>query len=234
MVHKITVMYQKMIIPKTILCKVTSRGRPDELIYCISKHIELSENPTALKWLISLDFDDEKSNSKDLIDKIHELTNYGKIVFSKSNSKIHAINRDVNDYEHEWQILLNISDDQIPEVKGWDSIIRDSMPNDLDRSLWFYDGWQRRINTQEILGYNYYKRDNYIYHPDFKSFFCDNLSTRIAQKRGKLLKFNHCIIRHFHPGWTKQTHMKDDETYNKCKPDWKHDEDLYNKLKNEL
>ena len=49
-----------------------------------------------------------------------------------------------------------------------------------------------------------------------------------------MIKSKQCIIKHFHPGWDRQSHMKIDETYNKCNKDWAHDEALYNKLKNEL
>ncbi len=216
--------------------KVTSRGRPFELVKCIKSYLELADNPNILNWLFTFDVDDLNYNNKPFIDLVSSLVPGAYISFGRSNSKIHAINRDVEAYTtcNEWHILLNISDDQLAIQKGWDTEISNLIPNSLDASLWFSDGWQDRINTQEILGFNYYNIDKYIYHPEFKSFFCDNLSTEVAKKRGKLIKSNKCIIKHYHPGWSKDTHMKHDETYNKCTKDWKHDEDLYNKLKNEL
>lgn len=225
----------KLVKPKQILCKVTSRSRPSELLYCIENHLNLASDPTALTWLFTFDTNDDKYNSVAFCDSIAHIIN-GDVhfVFGDSVSKIDAINRDVNEFEGHWDILLNVSDDQIPIIKGWDSIIRDSMPNNLDASLWFSDGWQHRINTQEVIGRTYYQRDKYIYHPGFKSFFCDNLSTMVAQKRGCLLKKDQCIIKHFHPGWSKESHMKLDEVYNKCTKDWSHDEGLFNQLKDNI
>jgi hypothetical protein len=219
---------------KQILMKVTSRGRPNELLHCIAEHIKFADNTKQMTWLISLDYDDDKCNSVALCDSIAHLIDNPNIVFATSISKIDAINRDVNEFTEHWDILLNISDDQLPIIKGYDTIIRDTMPNDLDYSLWFNDGWQNKINTQEIIGYNYYKRTNKIYHPGFKSFFCDNLETERADKLDKQIKSTQCIIKHFHPGWCKDTHMTMDQTYNKCQKDWSQDEALYNKLKNEL
>jgi hypothetical protein len=115
--------------------------------------------------------------------------------------------------------------------KGWDDSIRNLMPNSLAYSLWFYDGWQDKINTLEILGRKRYESQGYIYNPEFKSFFCDNLSTDKAQKDGKMIKSKDCIIKHFHPCCTKDTHMKLDEIYSKCNKDWNEDEATYNRLK---
>ncbi len=227
-------MEYKAVIDKTILMKVSSRGRPDELLYCLKEHIRLANNPHQMLWLISLDIDDDKCNNIDFCNQIASIIDNPNIVFGTSLSKVDAINRDVNELTQHWDILLNISDDQLPVKKGYDTIIRESMPNHLDRSLWFHDGWQHRINTQEILGRKYYERTNTIYHPSFKSFFCDNLSTEQARKLQCLLTFEQCIIKHFHPLWSKETHMKEDETYAKCTIDWSHDQDLYNKLKLEL
>lgn len=209
---------------KVILMKVTSRERPRTLESTIKKYIELAADIDKMVWLFSCDRDDyytiEMCRSFDLKNKLICGDNL-------SSDKINAINRDVN-YIDKWDILLNISDDQIPIVKGYDEIIRKTMPNDLDASLWFSDGWQPRINTQEIVGRKYYERFNYIYNPLYKSFFCDNESTEVAVKLGKSIKSNHCIIKHFHPGWDKSSHIKRDALYNKNDKYWKHDEDMFN------
>lgn len=208
---------------KVILAKVTSRERPKTLESTIKKYIELAVDIDKMVWLFTCDTDDkptfELCNSFNLPNQYTALGN--------STDKINAINRDVSKID-KWDILLNISDDQIPVVKGYDDIIRRTMPNDLDASLWFYDGWQNRINTQEIVGRKYYERFNYIYNPLYKSFFCDNESTEVARKLGKSIYTNKCIIKHFHPGWDKSSHIKRDALYNKNDKYWKHDEDMFN------
>ena len=222
-------------LDKVILMKVTSRERPTQLKEVIKKYVDLANNTDKMVWLFSFDSDDESYDidfCNELMGIINPTSVNSYISHKKSESKIHAINRDVNNFQLKWDILLNISDDQIPEVKGYDDIIRSSMPDDLDYSLWYNDGWQNRINTQEILGKVYYDRFNYIYHPDFKSFFCDNLSTLVAEKLGKSRKFKECIIKHYHPGWDAKLKHKQDNLYKKNDAYWKHDEDLFNKLKN--
>lgn len=216
---------------KVILMKVTSRQRPVELIKCIKAYVDLASNKNDMIWLFSFDFDDKNYQDSRFIELICKTVGLNSVItFGMSNNKIHAINRDVNDFEKRWDILLNISDDQLPITKGYDEIIRKTMPADLDCSLWFNDGHQNRINTQEILGRNYYNIDKFIYDPRFKSFFCDNLSTAIATKRGAIIKSEKCIIKHFHPQWEKSSHMVEDELYKKNNKYWKHDEELFHRL----
>ena len=224
----------KLVKPKVILCKVTSRGRPEELIKCIRTYLDLANDTKSLKWLFSFDVDDTKYNSLGFIDSIRGIVQGDcTICFGHSNSKIHAINRDIESYsvQNEWDILLTISDDMLAVQKGWDDSIRSLMPNSLDYSLWFKDGRQDRLNTIEIQGRKYFERFKYIYYPEYKSFFCDNEAHEVAEKLGKLIKTNQNIITHFHYNWASQTHMKHDETYIKAEKHWGHDEALYNKRK---
>lgn len=218
----------KGVKPKHILMKVTSRNRPEQLIKCIKAYLELAVDTTAMTWLISLDTDDDKCNSLGFIDSIRTIINEPTIVFGASYNKIHAINRDV-DYVKEWDILLNISDDQTPCVRGYDEIIRDSMPNDLDASLWFYDGAQPRINTMEIQGRNYYNRLGYIYNPIYKSFYCDNEATEVAYNLEKLIKSSQCIIRHDHPACHHATSLKHDALYERNQTYWNADQETFYK-----
>jgi hypothetical protein len=207
---------------KTILMKVTSRDRHEVLMQTVNTYLKLSLNPDKMIWLFSLDTDDLNT-----IDAVKGLKIENKRIFiGDSENKIHAINRDV-EFVDGWDILLNISDDQLPVVNGYDDIIRKTMPNDLDASLWFSDGWQPRINTQEIVGREYYNRFGYVYNPLYKSFFCDNESTEIAEILGKSIKVNKCIIKHFHPGWDSNSHIKRDALYVKNDAHWQHDEELF-------
>jgi hypothetical protein len=214
-----------------LLCKVTSRSRPSELIKCIDSYINLADNPNELIWLFTFDEVDLKYNTQLFIQMLHKKIYTPVIVFGNSKSKIDAINRDVNDCHLNWDILVNISDDQLAERKGWDTIIKDAMPEHLDASLWFNDGWQDRINTMEIVGREYYNRFKYIYHPEYKSFYCDNEATEVAIQLGKCIKSKECIIRHYHYACTNSTHMKKDETYIKAEQHWNYDKELYKQRK---
>jgi hypothetical protein len=212
-----------------ILAKITSRGRPDELLKCIESYTTKAENINNIKWLFSFDLDDYKYNNEDFLEKIRKATPESNIYFGFSNSKIEAINRDIANFKEHWDILVNISDDQLAEVNGWDTEIIKSMPSHLDASLWFNDGRQDVLNTMEIVGRNYYNRFNYIYYPEYKSFFCDNEAQDVALRLGNLIKNKKCIVKHWHYGWAIDTHMKKDETYSNAEKHWKHDEALFKK-----
>lgn len=218
-----------------ILMKVTSRERPDRLLSTVKTYIDLAANTFNMCWLFSFDEDDHLYSTKEFRQKISDLIKPGKdqacyVFYQKSKSKIDAINRDINDIISPWDILLNISDDQIPVTKGYDDVIRRNMPDDLDGYLWFNDGWQDRINTQEIIGRTYYERFKYVYHSSYKSFFCDNENTEVAGKLGKLKYFNYCLIRHEHPQWNPQINLMDD-LYKKNNVFWNYDKSNFMKRK---
>lgn len=231
-------------INKVILLKLTSRERPDILLETIKNYYELANNTKAMVWLFSFDYDCVCSSAsyQEKIKAIIGENPNAMIVTGSSDSKIHAINRDVNNlegnfknchnsenYDSHWDILLNISDDQRPIVKGYDDIIRNAMPDDLDASLWFSDG-QPRINTQEIIGRKYYERFGYIYHPDFKSLWCDNLSTDLALFLGKCIRSKQQIIKHYHPAWGGSEAFKMDPLYERNNKYWNEDEATYKRL----
>lgn len=216
--------------------KFTSRQRPLILLKTLEIYLSLGTNLNDMLWLFTFDVDDELCWNTTYFNRINELfikykvdVNKVEIVGGVSKNKIHAINR-MSERITEWDILLNISDDQRPIIKGYDDLIRKSMPDSLDKSLWFNDGWQDRINTMECLGKVFYDNQKYIYHPEFKSFFCDNLATVIGLKNGTILKFHQCLIRHDHYGWNPNSDIKKDALYERNDKDWKHDEDLYKQL----
>jgi hypothetical protein len=49
-----------------------------------------------------------------------------------------------------------------------------------------------------ILGKRYYDRFGYIYHPSYKSLWCDNEFTEVAAGLGKHTYFGACLFRHEH------------------------------------
>lgn len=217
---------------KVILMKLTSRERPDILIKTVSEYIRLANNTKDMVWLFSLDEEDLLCSNDEFLIKLFESLepdNITRCYCKRSLSKVDAINRDVNYFLPEWDILLNISDDQRPIVKGYDDIIRDTMPEHLDASLWFSDG-SPRINTQEIIGKAYYDRFGYIYHPDFKSFYCDNLATDLALFQGKCIKSSKQITDHLHPAWKKTNSIPMDDLYRRNQKYWDEDKATYERL----
>jgi hypothetical protein len=188
----------------------------------------MANNTNNMVWIFTIDEDDETFQKEDFNVFLQNLKIDYIIYIGNSQGKIDAINRDVASISKDWDILLNISDDQLPIISGYDDIIRNTMPDNLDFSLWFNDGHQNDIITQEILGRKYYEDQGYIYFPKYKSFFCDNESTIVAQKKGKLIKSALCIIKHFHPHWGYNDHIQQDQLYITNDAYWEHDKNLFN------
>ena len=191
----------------------------------------MANNQKKMVWIFTIDNDDDTFQKNDFELFLHSLGIQFELFFGESYSKIHAINRDVNKTKEHWDILLNISDDQMPIIHGYDDFVREKMPDHLDSCLWFYDGHQDDIITQEILGRKYFDNQGYIYYPAYKSFFCDNESTMVAKKSGKLVKSPLCVIKHFHPHWGANDHIQQDELYLRNDVYWEHDKTLFNQRK---
>lgn len=220
--------------------------RPNQFRNTLMKYISLADDLSKIFFLVSLDSNDPTIDQYN--EFLNEVINYnasiqnlinGIMIIGDSKSKIDAVNRDIEaQYQFDnliplgCDIILVASDDMIPIKKGYDTIIRQKMQinfPDTDGALWFYDGRQNRINTIECIGRKYYQRFNYIYHPDYKSFFCDNEQTEVGLKLGKLKFINECIIKHEHPGHGGS--FNNDELYKINSIHWKHDEELYKKRK---
>lgn len=196
-----------------ILVKLPSRGRPDKLLKVISLYIEYATNNEKMSFLVSLDSDD-KTVTDDLVNQLKSKHKNMQVCIGISKSKIHAVNRDMDNVSN-YDILLLASDDMIPKIKGYDEIIRNKMMihfPDTDGVLWFNDGYREKLlNTLVICGKKYYNRFNYIYHPDYKSFWCDNEFTDISVELKRVQYFPQVIIEHVHP--INSTSVEMDETY---------------------
>ncbi len=180
-----------------ILFKLTTRSRPLRAIKTLESifnNVE-SDNFTVL---ISLDEDD--ITTPDVYDWCRGRFEKIVIVFGKSENKIDAINRDVERIRFKWDILVNVSDDQVFIKKGFDKDIRDSF-TDLDKFIHFPDGNRKDLATMSIMGYDYYMRDKYIYHPSYKSVYCDNEAQEVAQMRDCYVFKDIHIFNHEHPAY---------------------------------
>jgi hypothetical protein len=184
-----------------LLIKFPSRSRPDKLCSVYEKYISFARDPSKIKTIISLDSDDP-TVTPELTEKLLKIHPQTQVCIGPSLGKIGAVNRDM-EHAGEYDILLLASDDMVPEFPGYDTILRDNMEHyfpDTDGVLWFNDGFQKHnLNTLCILGRKYYQRFGYIYHPAYKSLWCDNEFTIVAQSLKKQLYFDNVIIRHVHP-----------------------------------
>ena len=149
--------------------------------------------------LVAADVDDETMMNSFVYTKVVNEYKNIKIAYGKSDSKIHAINRHINELPEfwpeaaDWDIIVVMSDDMRMVVNSWDEIIRMEFLTRLSYGgtyLHFREkDTQRALNVMEIMDRTYYERFGYIYHPSYKSLWCDNEKTEVA----KMLRCYHYI-----------------------------------------
>lgn len=194
-----------------ILFNYTTRSRRSNFLRGYDSIVN-NVNSDNYHILISIDKDDST------MFPLPELKGNHTIIVGNSKNKIDAINRDVNEFTtlYDWDIIVNMSDDMIFIQKGFDDIIRRYFDN-LDQILHFPDQNQgQNCMTMSILGREYYKRDNFIYHPEFESLWVDIVAQEEAQIRGCYKFINQHIFIHLHPSFG-QAHY--DAQYQKTE-DW--------------
>lgn len=186
-----------------ILIKFPSRERSGKLLKCVSQYIALASDISNIKFLFTFDIDDKQYNDVEFLNLLRDVC-YGveyQIIFGISESKIHAVNRDIN-VASNWDILLLASDDMEPVMESYDEQIINDMKlafPDTDGVLWYNDGFRDDIITLSIMGRKYYDRFHYIYHPSYKSFYCDNEFTNVCKLLERYVKSSVVIIKHQHP-----------------------------------
>jgi len=138
--------------------------------------------------------------------KWHDNFCAGQIHFDENTTKISAVNANIDSVPREykdWDIVIVISDDMIPQIDNWDDYIATAMmehyPN-LDGCLSFEDGYAEKggLITFSILGRKLYEYFGYIYHPDYKSLYCDQEFTEEVKRLKKVTYIDQMIIKHEH------------------------------------
>lgn len=184
-----------------LLIKYTTRSRRSNFL---RGYDSIIKNVTSQDYhvLISVDKDDACMFPLPVLQGNHTF------VVGESKNKINAINRDVNEFDYDWDILVNMSDDMVFTQAGFDNIIRGAFGANLDQVLHFPDQHQgQNCMTMSILGRDYYNRDKFIYHPEFESLWVDIVAQEEAQIRGCYKFVNQNIFLHLHP------------SFNDCPPD---------------
>ena len=150
-----------------------------------------------LIWAITCDRDDPAMTDPEMHDWMVRrgcMVHYG-----NHKSKIEAVNAGMRAFT-QWDILVLVSDDMIPVVRGWDDIVVSDMVNrfpDLDGALNYNDGKREDgLCTLSIMGRSLYKRFGYIYHPAYKSEYCDNEFTEVCNALGKMARIDRVIVKH--------------------------------------
>lgn len=183
-----------------IVFKFPSRSRPQRMFNTIDNIFSLTKTDD---WciILTLDVDDPSVNNEEVFEKIKS---YGEKVipdFGISGSKTIAINRGLEKLGN-FDVLILQSDDIEWTKEGFDEqIISDMLLHapDTDIFLHYFDGRQRNTSILNIVGREYFKRQNYIYFSGYTSVYSDNEETEKARLRGKYKFIDKIMYVHNHP-----------------------------------
>tara|TARA_Y100000356_G_C11254796_1_gene289417 strand:- start:62 stop:823 length:762 start_codon:yes stop_codon:yes gene_type:complete len=205
-----------------ILAQFPTLARPEKFLSCLKKYLNSTSGRHSIFFNINCDVDDTTMNNPDIKDmmqeafhnqvrnnqdKWHDNFCSGAVYFEKHTTKIGAVNANINNVIMEgstnWDIVIVISDDMIPQVDNWDDYIVTAMMEhypDLDGCISFDDGYADKCGliTFSILGRKLYDHFGYIYHPDYKSLYCDQEFTEEVKRLDKVTYIDKMIIKHEH------------------------------------
>jgi hypothetical protein len=192
-----------------ILLKCPTRSRPSQFLRVLNQYVSLANRPDLLGVCVSCDQDDTTMTDSYIQQSIKNITykvDWSEIYYGSSTNKIEAVNADIINVTWNWDIIMIVSDDMVPQVKGYDDVIRNHMIAnfaDTDGILWLNDGTQEnKLNTISIMGRKMYESFGYLYNPAYKSLFCDTEFTDLCngELASKCTYIPYLLIRHEHPG----------------------------------
>jgi len=216
--------------PPFKLFKYPSRGRPDRFFKSLDSIVNNVSDKDYFHVACTLDTDDSTMNNAEVVNRIMGYKNVS-IQWGESESKIHAINRSMPNIP--FDILICHSDDMIFNIFGFDTMIGVDMLNwfpDYDGLLHYPDQDARDVlATMYIAGRKWWEfRGKNIYHPSYKSLWCDNEEQLAAKICGKYKYCGYQINVHNNPAYG---HLPKDEMFERQQSDWNEDEENFYKRK---
>lgn len=188
-----------------LLIQFPTLGRPQKFFDCLEKYIDMRSGKWDIHFNINCDYEDKSMNNGDVLYKISQLFKSKdklnvNLHFDRNTDKISSINDHIS--KNDFDIVICLSDDMIPVKNNWDDIIINNMIKyfpDTDGCLHFNDGYtQNKLITLSILGKKLYDYFGYIYHPDYKSLYCDDEFTQEVYRLNKVKYIDDVIISHEH------------------------------------
>ena len=212
-----------------ILLKCPTRSRPNKVLKTLQTYFDYANHPEQIGVALSCDTTDDTMQNIPELRRLLTRFAWSNVYYSDNHTKIEACNANMYEIQWDWDVVVLVSDDMIPRIRGYDDIIRNHMFSrfpDYNGILWFNDGTQGdKLNTLCIYGRTFYQQQGYIYHPDYKSLFCDTELTDQCRNeyKDRCLYVPYCIIKHEHPGTGFRQNM--DKLYETNQRYW--NEDMY-------
>ena len=188
-----------------ILVQFPTYARAEKFIDVLDRYVDTASSHHQLFFNINCDLSDLSMTDPDVQERIKYILNKkvninGVQNFDANTEKISAINDHIDGKE--FDIVICASDDMIPKAHSWDNEIAIAMRKhfpDLDGCVHFDDGQGGgELITFSILGKRLYDHFGYIYHPDYKSLYCDDEFTQEVKRLGKEKYIPKLIISHEH------------------------------------
>tara|TARA_Y100001938_G_C8082580_1_gene430054 strand:- start:762 stop:1472 length:711 start_codon:yes stop_codon:yes gene_type:complete len=188
-----------------LLVQFPTLARPEKFLRVLDSYVSKISSWNQIFFNINCDVDDETMNDAYIRERIKYILSKrneadGVVNYDSNTDKISAINAHID--EQSFDIVICASDDMVPKAYSWDQRIVEAMQDhfpSLDGCVHFNDGnTNGDLITFSILGRKLYEYFGYIYHPDYKSLYCDDEFTQVVKAMGKEKYIDNVIITHEH------------------------------------
>ncbi len=194
-----------------ILVKWPTRSRPFLFLSTFMRWRKALSGRHCVRFLISIDQDDSAMTAPWVMGMLARMPDVTFAVGPAGRTKVEACNADLppdGDFGFGGgppDMLVLASDDMQPRMHGWDDIFAQRMAQAfpaMDGALHFADGYRpgHSLITLSVMGWNLFRRFGYVYHPAYRSFFCDNEFTAVVKAAGKYVTDSRLVISHDHIG----------------------------------
>ena len=188
-----------------LLVQLPTLDRANRFLNVLNSYVGMCSSSNEVEFNINCDAEDGAMSDPYVKERMEYIFSKkanvrGNVWYDNDTEKISAINDHIDGVD--FDILVCASDDMVPQVESWDKEISDAMEQhfpDLDGCVHFDDGnTHGKLITFSILGRKLYEHFGYIYHPDYKSLYCDDEFTQVVRKMGKEKYVDKVIITHEH------------------------------------
>jgi hypothetical protein len=183
-----------------ILYKFPSRSRKNKMFACIDNIIAMAKHDD-YKIQLTLDYDDKEVIGNEVKERIDSYGDKVKAIYGCSETKIQAVNRDM-EFSGEWDVVCLHSDDFWITKPGFDVSIVENMKHyfpDTDGVLHFPDQVQKqKLITYSIQGRKYFERFNYLFFGGYISVYADNEFTEVSKRLKRYVYIPEFYLEHRH------------------------------------
>lgn len=212
------------------LFKYPTRSRPEWFKKTLREYYKRLSGEHEYHFMIAMDPYDESMNNTTMRGFL-EIQRHLVYYYCPHENKIDACNSGLKAFLWPWDIVILISDDMLPTKDGFDDIIAEDMLKhfpDLSGCLHYWDQYRPKedpVMTWSVLGRKFYDRYGCLYHPAYKSQWCDNELSEVAESWGKIARPKSVIVKH---EWQKHG---SDPSYQRGHKDFADDKATYEERK---